>query len=455
MTAVGTRKQLALKISISGVRGIVGDALTPQLVTSFAAAFGTYCGAGPILVGSDTRPSRDMVRFAVMAGLQSVGCTPVDLGILPVPALQMAVRRYGGFGGICITASHNPIEWNALKFFGADGILLRPHEAAELTDLYHQGVFPRVVGTAVEQPRRDEGAIALHRAAVLSALDVETIRRAGLHVAVDCCNGAASLATPAFLEALGCRVSTVHTNPDKPFPHNPEPVPENMSDLSDLVRSTGADIGFIQDADADRLAIADSTGEPLGEEATLAIAVRHYLRKRPGPVVVNVSTSRMLDDVCAEAGCPLYRSRVGEINVVEKMQEVNAEIGGEGNGGVIAPTINPCRDSFVAMGLVLEAMAQSGLGIAELRAAIPRYAMLKERMPIRPRDVPVVLRRLQTACTGAELDHTDGLKAIWPDRWLQARASNTEPIIRLVAEAPSEAEARQLIQMARAAMEPG
>jgi len=446
------RKQLALKISISGVRGIVGDALTPQLVTSFSAAFGTYCGAGPILVGSDSRPSRDMVRYAVIAGLQSVGSIPVDLGILPVPALQHAIRRLGALGGICITASHNPIEWNALKFFGSDGILLRPHEAVELTDLYHQGVFPRVSGTSVQQPRREGGAVAAHLEAVLKALDVEAIRRAGIRVAVDCCNGAASHATPAFLEALGCVVTAIHTDPDQPFPHNPEPIPENMEDLGRAVRESGADIGFIQDADADRLAIADADGVPLGEEATLALVVRHWTTKKPGPVVVNVSTSRMLDDVCAETGSVLYRSRVGEINVVEKMLEVGAEIGGEGNGGVIAPSINPCRDSFVAMGFVLEAMAQSGLGIRELREAIPAYAMIKERIPTRPRDVPVALRKLEAACRGAKMDYTDGVKAIWPDRWLQARASNTEPIIRVVAEAPTEGEARELVRLARHAM---
>ncbi len=447
------RKQLALKISISGVRGIVGDALTPQLVTSFAAAFGAYAGAGPILVGTDTRPSREMVEYAVIAGLQSVGCTPVDVGILPVPALQLHVRRMGAFGGICLTASHNPIEWNALKFFGPDGILLRPHEAAELTDLYHQGIYPRVGGAAVPQVRHDSSAIPRHLEAVRQALDVESIRRAGIRVAVDCCNGAASRATPTFLEGLGCKVVAIHTDPDRPFPHSPEPVPENMTDLGMAVRESGADVGFVQDADADRLAIADQNGIPLGEEVTVALAVRHATRRSPGPVVVNVSTSRMIDDVCSETGCTLYRTKVGEINVVEKMLEVGARIGGEGNGGVIAPHINPCRDSFVAMGYILEAMATERATIRDLRSAIPAYAMLKERMPARPRDVPVALRRLQAACVGATLDFTDGVKAIWPDRWLQARASNTEPIIRVIAEAPTEPEARDLVRMARDAME--
>jgi phosphomannomutase len=446
------RRALALKISVSGVRGVVGDALTPQLVTSFGAAFGTYAGAGPILVGTDTRPSREMVRHAVIAGLLSVGCTPVDLGVVPVPVLQAHIRRTGAFGGICVTASHNPIEWNALKFFGSDGILLRPHEAAELTDLYHQGVFPRVGGLSIARPRTDLTAIEHHRSEVLAHVDVAAIRSAGIHVAIDCCNGAAHAASPDFLEALGCRVTAIHTDPDQPFPHNPEPIPANMTDLCCALRASGADVGFIQDADADRLAIADASGRPLGEEATLALAVRHVLRTDPGPVVVNVSTSRMLDDVCSEAGCPLHRTPVGEINVVSRMLELDARIGGEGNGGVIAPHINPCRDSFVAMALVLEAMAHSGKPIAEMRAEIPTYAFIKERVAVRPRDVPAALRRFRDRWKDAQLDLTDGVKAIWTDRWIQARASNTEPIIRLIAEAPSEPLAVEMLQAAREAM---
>ncbi len=443
------RRSLALKISVSGVRGVVGDALTPQLVTSFGAAFGTYTGAAPILVGTDTRPSREMVHHAVVAGLLSVGCVPIDLGIVPVPVLQAHIRRSGAFGGICVTASHNPIEWNALKFFGSDGILLRPHEAAELTDLYHQGVFPRVGGTAAPIPREDTTAIAHHRRSVLAHIDVDAIRSAGIHVAVDCCNGAAYRATPEFLRELGCRVTIIHADPDSPFPHDPEPIPENMSDLREAVVRSGADVGFIQDADADRLAIADHEGVPLGEEATLAIVTRHFLRRDPGPVVVNVSTSRMLDDVCNEAGVRLHRARVGEINVVQRMLEVGSRIGGEGNGGVIAPNINPCRDSFVAMALVLEAMALSRATIGDLRGAIPQYAFIKEKVEVRPRDIPASLRRFRDLWRDADLDTTDGVKASWPDRWIQARASNTEPIIRLIAEAPTEADARVLLDRSR------
>lgn len=444
------RKPQTLKIGISGVRGVVGDSLTPQLVASFAGAFGTYCGAGPIIVGTDSRPSREMVKQAMIAGLLGAGCTPVDVGIVPVPALQLHVRAVKAFGGICVTASHNPIEWNALKFFAADGIILRPNQAAALVDLYHQGIYTRAAADGIHEVRHDTSTLRRHREAVLQAVDVEAIRARRFRVAVDCCNGAASIATPEFLRALGCEVVEFCTDPHLPFPRNPEPVPENLGGLCDVVRTSGADIGFAQDADADRLAIVDETGEPLGEECTLALAVRHALRAKPGPVVVNVSTSRMIDDVAAEAGCPVFRTRVGEVNVVEGMDHHGARIGGEGNGGVIMPAINPCRDSFVAMALVLEALGREGGSISALRARIPRYAMVKDKLTIPAREIAPALRALQDSFQGETLDLIDGLKVLWPDRWLQARGSNTEPIVRVTAEAPTEADARALVDDALA-----
>jgi phosphomannomutase len=447
-------RRLSLKIGVSGVRGIIGESLTPQLVTSFAAAFGTYAGTGPILVGTDTRPSRVMVKNAVMSGLLSVGCTPIDAGILPIPALQHHVPKAGAFGGICITASHNPIEWNALKFFGPDGILLRPNQALELTNLYHQGVYPRIGSDQMADVRTDESAIQSHRDAVLAAADVEAIRKRRFKVAVDCVNGAASHATPAFLFALGCEVVPIYTDPDATFPHPPEPLPENLGDLCAMVRGSGADIGFAQDADADRLAVIDENGIPLGEDSTVTLAIRHYLKRNPGPVVVNVSTSRMVDDVAAEFGVPVYRSSVGEINVVEAMLAHGAKVGGEGNGGVICSAINPCRDSYVAMALLLEALAEEGGTIRQMRERVPSYAIVKEKLLCPARGIAPALRKLQSLYHDAEFDLTDGLKAVWPDRWLSARASNTEPIIRLTAEAPTESDARALMHSALECLSP-
>lgn len=439
---------ISLKIGVSGVRGIVGESLTPQLVCQFAAAFGTYTGAGPVVVGSDTRPSREMVKQAVCAGLLSVGCRPVDLGVVPTPTVQHHLLKVGAVGGICVTASHNPIQWNALKFFGPDGIILRQNQAAELTDLYHQGVYPRVPGPETGRIARDETAIERHLATILAAVDVERIRARRLKVAIDCCNGAAWAATPRFLEALGCAVVGLGLEGDQPFPRNPEPVPENLGELCALIRREGADIGFAQDADADRLAVVDQAGEPLGEECTLALAARHVLARTPGPVVANVSTSRMIDDVAAEFGCPVRRTRVGEVNVVEEILRRQAPLGGEGNGGVIVPSLNPCRDSFVAMALILEALAAFDGSIRQLREQIPSYAMLKRALPCGPRDVGPALRRLRRAYATEPLDLLDGVTIRWPDRWVQARPSNTEPIIRVTAEAPTREQAAAMVQEA-------
>jgi phosphomannomutase len=442
------------KIGVSGVRGIVGESLTPQLVTSFSSAFGNYCGAGPILIGTDTRPSRDMIKQAAIAGLLGVGCTPVDAGIVPLPALMLHIKQAGAFGGIYVSASHNPIEWNALKFIGSDGIVLRPNQAAELTDLYHQGVYSRVSAQAIAETRTDDSTALRHRDAVLRAISADVIRERKFKVVVDCCNGASSTAAPQLLRGLGCEVQELYTRMDEPFPHDPEPVAGNIGQLCRTVRDAGADIGFALDADADRLAIVDEDGEPLGEDCTVGLAVQEWLKRKPGPVVVNVSTSRMVDDIAARYGCPVYRTRVGEIHVVERMLECGAEIGGEGNGGVILRPVNCCRDSFIGMGLILQALTADGGSISTLRSRIPKYAMIKERLLCAARDLAPSLRLLQKLYRGETLDLTDGVKVLWSDRWLHARSSITEPIIRLIAEAPTEPEARALLLQALECLSP-
>jgi phosphomannomutase len=437
---------LSLKIGLAGVRGIVGTSLTPQLVTSFAAAFGTYCGAGPIVIGTDTRPSREMLTHAAVAGLLSVGCTPVILGIVPLPTLQCHVRKVGAAGGVCITASHNPMEWNALKFLGADGTTLRSNQFAELTDLYHQGLYPRVSSFRIQECRLDDSAVAAHRETILSAINEVAIRSRHFKVAVDCCNGAAYRAAPEFLKALGCQVIELHTDPNAPFPRNPEPVPESLGALCQAVRESGADLGFAQDADADRLAVVNERGEPLGEDCTIALVLDHLLPRRPGPVVVSMSTSRMADDVAARHSSVIHRTRVGEVHVLERMLAIGSRIGGEGNGGVIAPAVNPCRDSFVAMAYLLEALAETKSVISDLRSQLPSYAMVKHRIAGRSRDAASFLRLVRHLFRDDEMDLTDGVRVLWPDRWVHVRASNTEPLIRIIAEAPTETEANQLVQ---------
>jgi phosphomannomutase len=438
-------KPPTLKIGTSGIRGIVGESLTPELVSSFAAAFGSYIGPKNIVIGTDTRPSRTMVTHATTAGLLSVGCTPVHLGVVPVPTLQFYVRKLQAGGGICITASHNPMKWNALKFFGKDGIAIRPNQLSELTDLYHQGLYPRVNANNIPSVLEDSRALEVHTEAILDSVDVELIRSRRFKVAVDCCNGAGSLASPAFLKKLGCEILEINTSPGKPFPRNPEPLKPHIGELCDLISGSAVQVGFAQDADADRLALVDEKGESLGEECTVAIAVKHFLEKKLGPVVVNLSTSMMIDDIASQYQVPVYRTRVGDVYVVEKMLACSSPIGGEGNGGLIYPAVNPCRDSFIAMAMILEALAKTQVPLSQLRKQLPQYSIIKERVPCRSRDVAAFIRLLGHLYRDEELDLTDGIKVIWPDKWLHVRGSNTEPILRIIAEARTEQEAMALV----------
>jgi phosphomannomutase len=445
---------LSLKIGPLGVRGVIGESLSPQLVTSFAAAFGTYCGAGPILIGTDTRPSREMLTQAAIAGLLGVGCTPVDVGIVPVPALMLHVREAEAFGGIAVGGSHGSLEWNTLRFIGPGGLTLRANQYAELTDLYHQGLYPRVGALEMSEARADTTTAARHLRAVAGAVDVDRIRARRFTVAIDPRGGAASLPARRLLEGLGCDVVAVSAGPAPSLP-SPELGDSELAELGDLVRRSGADIGFAQDADGDRLAVVDERGTPLGVDSTVALVVQRWLERKPGPVVVSVSTSRMVDDVAARAGCTVHRSRVGEALVLQAMQEHGAEVAGEDDGGVIVLPVNPCRDSFVAMAAILEAMAVSGASVGALKEGIPRYSMVRERLLCPARDIAPSLRLLRSLFRGERLDLTDGVKVLWPDRWLLARPSITESVIRLAAEAPTETEARAAINRVLEVLSPG
>jgi phosphomannomutase len=446
---------LSLKIGLAGVRGLIGGAFTPQLVTSFSAAFGTYTGTGPVLIGMDTRPTGEMVKEAVIAGLLSVGCTPVDAGVVPVPALMFHVRVARACGAVAVGGSHGGLEWGALRFIDSDGLTLRANQLAELTDLYHQGTYPRVGAEQMSGTRTDATAVDGHLRAVKELVDVESIRRAHLKVCVDPRGGSASVPVLRLLEDLGCEVVAVHAGVHAHCLEDHEPDGASLARFGQLVRSSGAHGGFVQDMDADRLLIVDEHGTALGSDATLALAVRRWLEREPGPVVASVSTSRIVDDVAGACGCPVHRAPVGEAHIVETMKLRGAGIGGEGDGGVVVSRVNPCRDSFVAMALVLEAMATSGRTIGDLRAQIPHYSVARERLQCLARDVVPSLRVIGELFRGEPLDFTDGVKVNWPDRWLLARASATDPVIRLEAEAPTEAEARALVNRVLEALSPG
>ncbi len=443
------RRPSDLKISISGIRGKIGRSFTPSLVLSFSEAFATYLGGGKIAVATDTRPTRDLVKHAVFAGLLSCGATPVDAGILPIPSFQIYVKDTRARGGIAITASHNPVEWNALKLVRRGGFFPFSYQAEEILDIYHQGRFKRVPYFSSE-PRIDRDAFRFHKRRLLRFADIEAIKKRRPKVVVDACNGAASPYVAEFLEALGCEVVAINTDVDSPFPHPPEPVPENLTQLSEAVKKYGADIGFAQDADADRLAAVDETGTPIGEEYTLALAVKYYLEnKGKSPVVVNLSTSRAVEDVAREAGVSFFRAKVGEINVVEEMLRRGAKIGGEGNGGIIAAEVHPCRDSFSGMVLLLEFLSKSGKTLSELASELPRYFMIKDKIEVSMKDGIRIVEHFKEASHGGKLNLMDGIRIDYPDYWLHLRPSNTEPVLRLIVEARSERTAREIFEKIR------
>ncbi len=435
---------LPLKIGVSGVRGIVGDSLTPQLAARFAAAFGTYVGRGRVVLARDARPSGPTLENAVRAGLLATGCQTVDIGICPIPSVLLYVKESGAAGGIAVTASHNPAEWNGLKFLSGRGLYLTASEVAEFLDIYHQGEFSYAPADKLKPPLRAGDALQAHLARLLKALDVERIRKRRLRVAFDCGGGAGTELMPAFLGALGCEAIGLDTGGGGRAVRASEPAAENLGSLVRLVKRERADVGFAQDADADRLALVDERGRPLGEELTLAFAVRRVLMTDPGPVVVNLSTSRAIDDLALRAGVEVFRTKVGEANVVEELRARGAAIGGEGNGGVIWPRIHPCRDSFAAAGLVLELAAATGKTISALRREIPRYAMVKDKVRGSAEAADRTLARLAKRYAANVASTLDGLKLAFGTSWVHLRPSNTEPVIRVFAEARTPAAARAL-----------
>lgn len=434
-----------LKISISGIRGIIGESLTPQLLVKFAEAFSTYIGGGKIAVGTDTRPSAAMVKNAVFAGLLSCGASPLDLGILPIPSLQIYTKEKNLDGAISITASHNPIEWNALKLIRRGGHYLYPFEAEELLDVYYQGKFQRI--THPDKIEMARGPFSIHQDKIMGLIDTDMIRRKKPRVVVDPCGGAASPFVRGFLQDLGAEVTCVNCDLTEGFPRDPEPVPRNLGALCEAVKKHRADVGFAQDADADRLAAVDENGVPIGEEYTLALAVDYFLqRKKKSPVVINLSTSKIIQDIADRAGVELFRSPVGEINVARMMEEKNAKIGGEGNGGIMVADVHTCRDSFSGMAFLLEYLAWSGKKISRLRNELPDYFMIKHKVKASFREARSILNKLGAKFSQGKTQTLDGLRVDYPDFWLHVRPSNTEPVVRIQVEGKSEDMAKRIFE---------
>lgn len=449
-----------LMVSVSGVRGRVGDGLTPEVIARFAAAFGAYAlrrGPGKtVVIGRDSRVSGPMFVRAATAALQSVGADVVDVGVAPTPSVQLAVEELGAAGGLAVTASHNPIEWNALKFIGPSGMFLDAGEGAEMRAFLEGDDVPRATWRDLGQWREDAGAVERHLARILAIpfLDVEAIRAKRFHVALDCVRGAGGTIFPRLLEALGCTVEAINLETDGLFPREPEPVAENLKELEALVRSSGAVVGLATDPDVDRLSLVSERGAAIGEDYTLALAASLVLRHRPGAVVTNLSTSRLLDDVAERAGTTLLRAPVGEINVARRMQAEGATIGGEGNGGVILPDVHLTRDAPVAAALVLQLLAETGRPLSELAAEIGRYEIVKEKLPRPSQPLDAVYDALAARFPDAEADRQDGLRLSWPARksWAHLRPSGTEPIVRIICEAPTRDEAVGLVETLRGAL---
>jgi phosphomannomutase len=445
-------------VSISGLRGLIGSSLTPEVASRFAAAFGSYLRQSTgsphphVVLGRDSRPSGHMIELAASAGLLAVGCRVTTLGIATTPTTAIATSHLQAHGGIVITASHNPIIWNGIKTLRSDGVAPPPDQAQLIIDRFHQNRLDHVPVDQLQPIRHEPSANRIHLDRILPHVDVAAIRSRGFRVVLDSVCGAGGPATCQLLHELGVHVIPLHTEPTGQFPHTPEPTAENLTTLVEAVRLHGADLGFAQDPDADRLAIVDDQARYIGEEYTLVLAALHVLSKTPSPVAVNLSTSRMIDDIAARFHVPVHRTPVGEANVAAAMQRTGSSVGGEGNGGIIFPPVTFVRDSLSGIALILELLARTGQKLSQIVASIPAYTIVKDKLPIAPGMAPRAIAQLQQTFAGQKIDLQDGIRIDIANAWLHLRPSNTEPILRIIAEAPDEPTARRLIAQARAAI---
>jgi len=438
-----------LMVTVSGVRGTIGGTLTPVVACQFGCTFGTMLGAGKtVVVGADTRPSGPMLRGAIISGLLAAGVNVVDLGVASTPATALMTRRLNADGGVIITASHNPIEYNGIKFLQPLGTALDAEAAARLKAVWEAGQWQFVDSLSQGRLTQDGSAAACHVEAVCRAYDISAAAKRGFTVVLDSVNGAGGGETPVLLERMGCRLVHINADPHGRFAHPPEPVEENISELLQAVRDNHADVGFAQDADADRLAIVDEKGRFIGEEYTLALSAAYVLTHRKGPVAANLVTSRMIDDVAAAAGVAVVRAPTGEANVVSAMREAGCVFGGEGGGGAIDPEVVLVRDSLVGIACLLGQLAATGKTVSQLVAGIPRYVMRKTKIPCPLGAAEQVIARTRQAFAargGAKLNDADGLRVDLPEGWVAVRASNTEPILRIISEAPDAGAADALV----------
>jgi phosphomannomutase len=432
-----------LKIGISGVRGIVGETMTPELVMDFACAFGTFLGGGRVLVGRDTRPSGPMLQRAVLAALASTGCRPLDAGVCPTPILQKSVGTARAAGAVSITAGHNTAEWNALTFINRDGTYLNEFQGQAVLDIYHLEKFRKAPLSRLGRVKSAGCGREGYFRSLERFLDATAIRRRGFKIVIDPCNGAGAGAVDDFCRGLGCALIPVNNEPTGFFVHDPEPRPRNAGEVASLVKVSGADVGFLLNSDASRVSIVAEDGETLSEEYALPLVADHYLQKEAGPVITNSSSSRMVEDVAARHGVAVIKTRVGQSHVVHALVAEEGSLAGEGSGSVAVRRFQPAYDAFLGMGLILEAMAAGGRKMSELVAALPKYHIVKEKVYCPPSRVHSAVAETRRLFSNDEVQTADGVRAERREGWVHVRASATEPMIRVIAENTSPERARE------------
>jgi len=435
--------------SVSGIRGIWSESLFPTTVVKYAAGFGTYVKGGKIILGRDTRLTGDALRYVCIAGLLSVGCEIIDIGICPTPTCQLNVKELKADGGVIITASHNPGQWNGLKFVNAAGEFLDQENHDELIDIIDHNKTSYCsfsqIKTFHENKNLNEQAIKNHINKICNYIDVDVIRGKGFKVVVDACNGAGSTLIIPLLQELGCQIIKLNCEENGIFPRQPEPTAGNLTELCAFVKKEKTDIGFAVDPDADRLSIISERGEALGEEMTLPLVAQHVLKKKGGVTVTNLSTSMAIDYVAKQLNTKVIRTKIGEAHVVSAMKKHQCYVGGEGNGGVIVPEIQYARDSGVGIGIILDMLANTGKTLSYLASQIPNYYLVKKKINYPSNYVPIIIEHFQKKYSDVEIDRTDGIKMIWNDLWLHIRKSGTEDILRILAEATTLEKAELMV----------
>ena len=432
-----------LKIGISGVRGIVGETIIPELVMDFACAFGTYLDSKKVLIGRDTRVSGPMLLEATLAALISTGCDVLDLGICPTPVLQYMVKDFKAGGAVSITAGHNDLKWNALTFINQEGTYLNTFQGEEVLDIYHLGKFTKVSVDQLGRVKAADDYLDVYFKKLKTFLDSESIKKSNFKVVIDPCNGAGAKIIDAFGQNLGFELIPVNNEPNGYFPHDPEPRPRNAQEVASIMKVVEADVGFLLNSDVSRVSIVAENGETLSEEFTLPLVANSYLEKNPGTVITNHSSSRMIEDVAQKRKCPVIKAKVGQSYSIQIMINEEAVMAGEGSGSIAIPEFQQAFDGFLTMGLILEIMAVRKKRVSELVEELPRYHIVKEKIHCPSTRIHSVVNEVKKLFADRNIDSSDGIKIEDQDGWVHVRTSATEPMIRIIAEDISEDRARE------------